>query len=160
AFNYLHFHVYQGLSDMGDVRLLGSKGFEETSIPFFATFGQSLNTSEVQLTLNYDSTEFSEDQMEDICGYYARTLEALAADPHARFDLASPLSKREKRRMLVEWNATRRESGHHDSVHRMFERQAELTPGSIAVESETSSLSYAELNARANQLAAYLRSKG
>lgn len=160
AFNYLHFHVYQGLADMGDVRVLGSKGFEETSISFFATFGQSLNTSAVQLTLDYDSTEFSEDQMEAVSGYYARTLEALSTDPNARFDLASPLSKREKRRLLVEWNATRRESRHHEPVHRMFERQVELTPDLIAVESETSSVSYAQLNARANQLAAYLRSKG
>jgi amino acid adenylation domain-containing protein len=160
AFNYLHFHVYQGLSDMGDVRVLGSKGFEETSISFFATFGQSLNTSAVQLTLDYDSTEFSEDQIEAVCGYYARTLEALSADPHARFNLSSPLSKREKRSMLVEWNATRRESSRHEPVHQMFERQVELTPGLIAVESETASVSYAQLNARSNQLAAYLRSKG
>ncbi|MFY9570905.1 MAG: AMP-binding protein, partial [Blastocatellia bacterium] len=158
AFNYLHFHVYQGIPNIGDVRVLGSKGFEETSITFIATFGQSLNTSDVQLTLNYDSSEFAEDQMEAICGYYARTLEAMSGDPHARFDLASPLAKQEKRRMLVEWNATRSESGRRDPVHRMFELQAELTPGLIAVESGNQSLTYAQLNTRANQLAAYLRS--
>jgi amino acid adenylation domain-containing protein len=45
-------------------------------------------------------------------------------------------------------------------VHRMIEEQAERTPEAIALVSDGESLSYAELNARANRLARKLRGLG
>ncbi len=42
-------------------------------------------------------------------------------------------------------------------IHELFEEQVERTPTAIAVEFEDRTLSYAELNAQANQLARYLR---
>ncbi|MDB4955265.1 MAG: Amino acid adenylation [Myxococcales bacterium] len=45
-------------------------------------------------------------------------------------------------------------------IHETIERQAAATPESIAVKFEGQSLSYAELNARANQLARHLRRLG
>ena len=45
-------------------------------------------------------------------------------------------------------------------VHELFERQAERTPHAVAVRFEEQQLTYAELNARANQLARYLRGLG
>lgn len=45
-------------------------------------------------------------------------------------------------------------------VHKLFEQQAARTPHAIAVRFEEQQLTYAELNARANQLARYLRALG
>jgi amino acid adenylation domain-containing protein len=45
-------------------------------------------------------------------------------------------------------------------VHRLFEAQADRTPDRIAVVAEGESLSYRDLNERANRLAAYLRTLG
>ena len=45
-------------------------------------------------------------------------------------------------------------------IHQLFEEQVERNPGSIAVAQEDGSLSYCELNARANQLAHCLRRLG
>src|SRR6185295_4756304 len=45
-------------------------------------------------------------------------------------------------------------------AHELFERQADRTPDDIAVTFGESSLTYRELNARANQLARHLRSLG
>ncbi|HEX2092174.1 MAG TPA: AMP-binding protein, partial [Longimicrobiaceae bacterium] len=42
-------------------------------------------------------------------------------------------------------------------VHEMFEAQVERTPDAVALVCESRSLTYAELNARANQLAHHLR---
>jgi amino acid adenylation domain-containing protein len=47
-----------------------------------------------------------------------------------------------------------------ECVHRLFEQEAVRTPGSTAVVCEDDRLSYEELNARANQLAHYLRGRG
>ena len=45
-------------------------------------------------------------------------------------------------------------------MHQLFEQQVERTPEAVAVIHENRSLSYAELNRRANQLAHYLRTQG
>src|SRR5579872_39973 len=47
-----------------------------------------------------------------------------------------------------------------DLIHELFECQVERTPESVAVAYQNQSLTYAELNERANQLARHLRSEG
>ena len=68
----------------------------------------------------------------------------------------------ERRQVLYEWNATQAEypaagSRREKLVHELFEEQAERTPETVAVVFEDSTLSYGELNRRANRLAHYLR---
>jgi amino acid adenylation domain-containing protein len=46
------------------------------------------------------------------------------------------------------------------AAHRIFENQAERTPASTAIIWDGGALTYRELNARANQLARYLRARG
>ncbi len=48
----------------------------------------------------------------------------------------------------------------HRCIHELFEEQVERTPTAIAVQYEDQTLSYGELNARANQLARHLREHG
>ena len=45
-------------------------------------------------------------------------------------------------------------------IHQLFEEQVERTPEAVAVVWEEQQLTYRELNARANQLAHYLRKQG
>ncbi|HML76542.1 MAG TPA: AMP-binding protein, partial [Anaerohalosphaeraceae bacterium] len=45
-------------------------------------------------------------------------------------------------------------------IHQLFERQAEKTPDATAVVFEDQTLTYRQLNERANQLAHYLRQHG
>lgn len=61
---------------------------------------------------------------------------------------------------LKAWNETTRDYPVNHSVHALFEARAQLTPHACAVECGDKSLSYAELNARANQLALHLIEKG
>ena len=58
------------------------------------------------------------------------------------------------------FNATRAEYPREKFLHELFEEQVERTPGEIAVVAEERSLTYAQLNARANQLARYLKDRG
>jgi amino acid adenylation domain-containing protein len=60
----------------------------------------------------------------------------------------------------VEWNATTSEELPDEPVIRMFEAQVKRTPHAPALRCEGTSLSYRELNTRANHLAAHLRSLG
>ena len=60
---------------------------------------------------------------------------------------------------MYDWNDTRTEFP-DVCVHELFERQVARTPDSTAVLFEGRQLTYRDLNARANQLAHYLRKRG
>ena len=70
------------------------------------------------------------------------------------------LNTAQRRQLLVEFNATRTVYPQDKPVHQLFEEQVERTPDNIAVVFERQQLTYAQLNARANQLAHHLQSLG
>lgn len=66
----------------------------------------------------------------------------------------------EKHKILVEFNNTQVDYPTDKTVVDLFEEQVEKTPDSIAVVFEDQELTYRELNAKANQLAWYLKERG
>jgi amino acid adenylation domain-containing protein len=72
----------------------------------------------------------------------------------------STLSEAERQQLLIEFNDT--ESGYPRDrcVHQPFEQQVARTPDNVAVVFEAQQLTYAQLNARANQVAHYLKTLG
>lgn len=91
-----------------------------------------------------------------VVAYMQRTLEALVEAledaPQAPLSTLDLLPADERRQLLVDWNATEAPLP-ETCVHRLFEDQVERTPEATAVVFEDQQLTYAELNARANQLA-------
>ena len=67
------------------------------------------------------------------------------------------LPESEKHRQLFEWNNTRKDTPNHRRIHEFFEYQASLNPDSIAVQFEKDTLTYQELDRRANKLAKFLQ---
>ena len=70
------------------------------------------------------------------------------------------LTQQERRLLLSEWNTTAVEFKKADCIKDVFEEQARQTPEAIAVVYRDQQMTYAALNARANQLAHYLQSLG
>ncbi len=70
------------------------------------------------------------------------------------------MSEAELNQILVRWNDTRADYPSELCLHQVFEAQSQRTPNSVAVEYENVTLTYAELDRRANQLARYLRNRG
>ena len=66
----------------------------------------------------------------------------------------------ERRLVVEEWNGTEAAYPREACVHELFEAQAERTPARSRVVFEDETLTYAELNARANRLAHHLRALG
>lgn len=115
--------------------------------------------NELRLQIVYHRNRFADDVIERMLGHLENILAGIAADIDQPLASVQMLTGAETRRLLVDFNDTAQEFP-ADSVTRMFERQAALTPNATAVVYEAATLSYAELNARANRLARYLKQLG
>ena len=92
--------------------------------------------------------------------HWRALLEAMVATPERRVAELPLLTDSERAQVLEGWNATQRDYGVEARLHRLFEAQVERTPDAVALEYEGETLTYKELNARANQLARVLRRRG
>ncbi|MEV0391289.1 amino acid adenylation domain-containing protein, partial [Nonomuraea sp. NPDC050643] len=88
-----------------------------------------------------------------------RVIELLTGEPETRLSETGVLGEDERRRMLVEWNATAAEIP-PATVPELFAAQALRTPDAAAVVFEGAEVTYAELDARANRLAHHLNALG
>ncbi|MGH8656871.1 MAG: non-ribosomal peptide synthetase, partial [Gammaproteobacteria bacterium] len=110
--------------------------------------------------LVYARALFERATVERYLGYLRRLLEGMVADERQAIDRLPLLPEGECQQVLYEWNATEAEYPRERCVHELFEAQVAKTPDAVAVVYEEASLSYGELNRRANQLAHYLRELG
>ena len=85
---------------------------------------------------------------------------SLVGDPAAAVRDLEVVDEGERRRLIQEFNYTRREFRSGRLLHQLFEERARLHPEQVAVVSGEHRLSYAELNAGANRLARHLRVLG
>jgi len=108
----------------------------------------------------YNTDLFDDSTIARLQGHYLRLLQALMATPEARISELPLLTEAEQAELLTERNATARDYPREQTVHGLFEAQAARTPDAQAVVFDGQSLSYAELNARANRLAHHLRALG
>jgi amino acid adenylation domain-containing protein len=99
-----------------------------------------------------------------IAGYLNTAMEgvitALEQDPQRLATDIGIMPAAERRQVLFDFNATVSDEAAEQSLHALFEKQVEKTPDADAVAFAGRTLSYAELNARANRLAHYLRARG
>jgi amino acid adenylation domain-containing protein len=109
--------------------------------------------------IEYRSDLFEAGTVEAIGRRLVRLLEGVVVDPDQRIGSIELLSPQERRQLLVEWNATGREVD-TSTLPALFEAQVDRSPRATALVFEQSSLSYTELNARANRLAHCLISRG
>lgn len=108
----------------------------------------------------YNSDLFEAATVRRMLGHYAKVLEGIAADPDQCLSDIPMLTDSERRQMLVDWNKTETDYPRGQCLHQLFEAQAAATPKAVAVVFENQSLTYEELDWRANQLAHHLKFLG
>ncbi|HEV2735420.1 MAG TPA: amino acid adenylation domain-containing protein [Longimicrobiaceae bacterium] len=109
--------------------------------------------------LAYATDLFDAATVERMAGHFRVLLERAAADPDARVSTLSLLDADEVEAAVHRWNDTERPLP-AGPVHELFAAQASVTPRAMAVVSGSEQVTYAELDARAEQLAALLRALG
>jgi amino acid adenylation domain-containing protein len=110
--------------------------------------------------LNYSKDLFEGETIKRMARHYERVVQEVVKVAERRIREIELMSPEEKKQVIVEFNRTERDYQKEQCIHELFEAQAARTPEQIALIGAGQSLSYGELNRRANQLAAYLRSLG
>ncbi len=115
--------------------------------------------AEVRLILSYARERFAHEDIKRLLGYYRTLLMTMAERPEARLAELSPLDDAERSRLLTDWNHTT-VLVDEECIHERIEQRAQEQPDTTAVVYEGRSLTYGELNAKADQLARYLQTLG
>lgn len=139
----------------------------------FSPMASAVKTAKFDLTLSMSASasalsgvfEFNTDLFDTVTitrmsGHFQRLLTAVLEDAQKPIATLALLDVTESQQILVDWNATDVYYPIDDSVHRLIEALALSHAHSPAVTSGTASITYAELNAKANQLAHHLRQRG
>jgi amino acid adenylation domain-containing protein len=134
----------------------GSGG--ETTYPLTVVVlpGQTL-----KLLITYDTEHYTDTAIRRLVSHFRQVLESMISEPEQALGDIPLLTAPERRQLLVEWNDTKQAYSEDACIQDLFAAQVERVPDAVAVEfCAARQLTYRELDARANQLAHYLRRLG
>ncbi|TFW29137.1 non-ribosomal peptide synthetase, partial [Duganella callida] len=156
VFNFINFHVYEDLQsgpqEDGYKQVIEATGFD---------LGVNINyNAQRGLHLELKPGKLGGKQTERILGYYLAVLEAMAQQPDAAYDTHHFLGQAELQQLLSEFNHRNPAYPQDELIHQQFEAHAAATPDALALGYEDQTLTYAQMNVRANQLAHHLIALG
>jgi amino acid adenylation domain-containing protein len=111
----------------------------------------------LRVNLKYAGELFATETMATVLAMLRQILSQVVANPNGLGKAIEWLTPGQTTQLLEEWNATEAAYPREQTLVDLFEAQVARTPDAIALYCETTELTYAELNARANQVAHYLR---
>ncbi|USS54776.1 non-ribosomal peptide synthase/polyketide synthase [Pseudomonas kermanshahensis] len=114
----------------------------------------------LSMQYSHDRALWSDESIGRLAGYFTHLLQALVADAGAVVGELPMLGLQEQQLMVEGWNDTVAAYPNERSIHSLIEAQVFATPDAPALVFGEQTLSYAELNGKANQLAHKLRELG
>ncbi|MCP5050153.1 MAG: amino acid adenylation domain-containing protein, partial [bacterium] len=123
-------------------------------------------------SVEYKTTLFKEETIQRFIDYFKKLLVEVPQSPNREISGLEIISSEEKQRILTDFNNTERDYPKDKTIHRLFEEQAEQTPDSMALVGEITnyksqitnkyhgSVTYSELNKRAEEIAVTLMKEG
>ncbi|WP_158501755.1 type I polyketide synthase [Vitiosangium sp. GDMCC 1.1324] len=163
---------YEQAEERGAIQLPGLTLTERPMMRRATPYDLNLEVTEaggeLEFLFMYSGALWKQETIERYVRYFTAILEKLEGDParplvdvsKLRVSEISLLSAEERHQLMVEWNDTAVEYARGTCVHELFEAQVKRTPDAVALIFQKEQLTYAELNARANQLAHRLKSLG
>ncbi|WP_456407429.1 amino acid adenylation domain-containing protein [Caldithrix abyssi] len=133
------------------------RSVEKTNYPLTIVTapGQTLT-----LDIAYDANRFDRQTIERLHDHFERVMEQIVFNPQQTLADIELVNAREKEKLLNEWSGTKKPFPQDKTIQQLFEAQAAKQPQVIAVDFQDQTLTYQQLNQKANQLAHFLRQKG
>ncbi|AJX67716.1 D-alanine--poly(phosphoribitol) ligase, subunit 1 [Burkholderia pseudomallei MSHR840] len=152
-------NAHEGSLQIPGLRL-STWGDPLTMAPFELTLAVREHQDDIACTLTYATSLFDRVTVERYLGHWLRQLDAMATDADPVVTGLPLLGEAERAQVLHGWNETGRAYARDACLHQLFEAQVSRTPEAAAVICGDETLSYTDLDARANRLAHYLRGQG
>ena len=143
---------------IGETAVACGSTLEEPQLPLLVEVSTSPAPALI-LTAHYDGARFLEGAVSNVLQSLATILESLASGTGAISELRL-LSSRQVAQQLTEWCDKQVEYDRNKCIHEVFEEQVRRSPAATAITVRDRTLSYQELDRRANRLAHYLRKRG
>ncbi|WJY42758.1 amino acid adenylation domain-containing protein [Streptomyces sp. P9-2B-2] len=148
-----------GISDANAVAGIEVTGIRPFTVTHYPLTVMAAADPQLRLSLQYQQKLFGRDAAEDIAARFARVLRNLTGEPDRLVAVLDVLTAGERDRLLYEYNDTATPVPAL-TIPELFARQAAATPDAVAVVDESTTLTYQELNVRANRLAHALIARG
>jgi amino acid adenylation domain-containing protein len=129
------------------------------SAKFDLSFTAEARAGGLWVECSYKTALFDHGTIGRLLEHLGVLLAGAVADPGTRLSELPVLTAAELRQELTDWNDSAREYA-GGCLHERFTDQARRTPDAIAAEYEDEEVSYAELDRRADRVAAFLRDHG
>ncbi len=111
------------------------------------------------LNWKYNPELFDESTLAQVSRHYIKLIKDVTEHPQLPLSEYSLLSEEEKKILLFDWNATKKDYSTHKRVHELFEEQVARTPEKIAVTYQDQSLTYQQLSQKVTEFAKCLQSE-
>ncbi|GFZ32349.1 hypothetical protein CSC2_28750 [Clostridium zeae] len=119
-----------------------------------------LETDTLSLSFDYKTNVYSHEQIDDLYGYLNNIIDKILDNPKEKLSKINLLSSKERENLQFKLNSTETKYPKEKTIYELFEEQVEIVPNNIALSFNNETLSYKQLNEKANQLARKLRKKG
>lgn len=138
---------YTGLSDIYE--------YVRFDMEFFIDDRQE----ELQGIIRYADKLFKAETIKQIIEHYKYLAEQVVMSGNVQIEALSVLSRDEIKKLTLDWNKTDKDFPKDKTIHQLFEEQVIRSPDATAVTIEETSLTYRELNEKANRLARKIRAE-
>ena len=139
-----------------EVNVLPSK---QATTKFDLTITMEETEDGLRCHFNYSTDLFAKSTIDRWMGHFFTMLEGIATAPEQSV-ATLPLLREEEKEWVMEQTRHLSDQRPTHCWHQLFEQQAALTPDLLAMVCEEESITYGELNRRANQVAHYLCQRG
>jgi amino acid adenylation domain-containing protein len=133
---------------------------EHTSAKFDLTLIAREEEEKIYFTLEYCTALFRDSTARGFVQYFKNTINAALQDPGIKIAGIEIITPREKKRILFDFNNTRKEYPGGKTIHQLFTERASIIPDKIALVFENAHLTYKGLHEKVDSLARLLKSKG
>lgn len=114
---------------------------------------------ELNLQFQYNTDLFDATTMQRMVARFGELLKSIVADPARSVGRLNILPEAERDWLIEGLNDTERLVP-QETISQLFERQAAVRPDAVLIETDVETVTFGEVNRRANRIAAYLRGLG
>ena len=153
------FHTAEQQQEAGGLKVSVHEGADVQVSKFDLTFAFVEAVNGLQLSIGYNIDIYNKGTIERMAAHLQHLLQAIIEAPDAPLCGLGLLSAEEKHLLLSGFNDHAADYPRDKTIVNLFEEQVQKTPDAPALVFEKDSLTYRQLNERANQLAHYLKNK-